>query len=94
MDPKIFRETLRATARVACCAGLVSVVACQTKTEDSSNVSDSASANVSTNEINVPNEPSFEACMDAIDAGYADPNFDTSTLLDCCLFTGQKLAAD
>ena len=48
MNPNTFQEALKATARIACCAGLVSIVACRTEppkdTDDSSSTGDTASA--------------------------------------------------
>ena len=48
----------------------------------------------SDNEIFVPEEPNFAECMEAIDAGYADPEFDTSVLLDCCLLATEQVGFD
>jgi len=94
MNPNVFHEALRATARIACCAGLVSIVACQTKTDDSSTTSDSATPSEPENAIVIPEEPNFAECMEAIDAGYADPAFDTTALLDCCLLTTEEVGYD
>ena len=101
MNPKIFNEALRATARIACCASLVGLVACQTKAEDSASTSDTsvaaepeAQVGEPENQIVVPEEPNFEECMIAIDAGFADENFDTSTLLDCCMLTTEEVGYD
>ena len=92
MTPKSFNAALKATARIACCAGLVGLVACETKVEDSASDPDTALADsVPENQIVVPEEPTFDACMEAIDAGYADPDFDTSELLDCCLLTTETV---
>jgi len=98
MNPKIFNEALQATARIACCAGLVGLVACQTKADDSASNTDTSvvaepeeQVAEPENEIVVPEEPNFEECMTAIDAGFADENFDTSTLLDCCMLTTEEV---
>lgn len=95
MNPKIFNEALRATARVACCASLVGLVACQTKAEDSAtdaSVSEpEAQVAEPEDQIVVPEDPNFEECMTAIDAGFADESFDTSTLLDCCMLTTEEV---
>ena len=45
-------------------------------------------------QILVPEEPNFDECMTAIDAGFADEEFDTSTLLDCCLLTTEEVGYD
>ena len=45
-------------------------------------------------EIVIPEEPTFDECMDAISAGFAEPEFDTSLLLDCCLFTTEQVGFD
>ena len=106
MNPKSFNQALRATARIACCAGIVGLTACDTKLADNSPDPDTALADTDTgladtdtdtqpdNEIVVPEEPNFEECMDAIDAGYADPEFDTSVLLDCCLLATDQVGFD
>jgi hypothetical protein len=95
MNPNVFQEALMATARIACCAGLVGLVACQTKTDDSASDPDTAVADSQPeDQIVVPEEPTFDACMEAIDAGYSDPNFDTSELLDCCLLTTEEVGYD
>lgn len=99
MNPKIFNEALRATARIACCAGLVGMVACQSKADDSATTDDTSTVtqdDTSTvaepeNQITVPEEANFEECMVAIDAGFADPDFDTSTLLECCMLTTEQV---
>ena len=108
MTPNIFNEALMATARVACCAGLVSIVACQEKT---TSTDDTAETDVpdtdetdteqtdteetdTESQIIVPEEPTFEACMDAIEAGFNEPSFDTSSLLDCCLLTTEQVGYD
>ena len=44
MNPKSFNEALKATARIACCAGLVGLVACQAKVEESASEPDTAHA--------------------------------------------------
>ena len=103
MKPTTFKQALKATARIACCAGIVGLTACDTKLESNGPDTDSSSADTAIadadtaqpdNEIFVPDEPNFEECMDAIDAGYADPEFDTSVLLDCCLLTTEQVGYD
>ncbi|MEC8379922.1 MAG: hypothetical protein VXZ96_06360 [Myxococcota bacterium] len=117
MNPNTFQEALKATARIACCAGLVSIVACRTeppkKTDDSfSSTGDTASAIDDTalssgdtalydsadsqidDPITVPDPANFEDCMVAIDAGFSDDDFDTSTLLDCCILTTETVGYD
>ena len=97
MNPKSFNEALKATARIACCAGLVGLVACQAKVEDSASEPDTDHADSQhedshpEDEIVVPEEPTFDECMEVIDAGFADPEFDTSELLDCCLLTTEEV---
>ena len=106
MNQNSFNEALKATARIACCAGIVGLTACQTKVDDSASdldteVADSQSednfadtgdtASQPEDQIVVPEEPTFDACMEAIDAGYADPEFDTSVLLECCLLTTEEV---
>ena len=44
--------------------------------------------------ITVPDPANFEDCMVAIDAGFADEDFDTSTLLDCCILTTETVGYD
>ena len=107
MKPTTFNQALRATARIACCAAIVGLTACDTKVYDCDDPDvncDSSRTDTLTdtgdtdsqsdNEIFVPEEPNFEECMDAIDAGYADPEFDTSVLLDCCLLTTEQVGFD
>ena len=101
MNTTTFHQALRATARIACCAGIVGLTACQTKLADSTASSDSDTALADTDSatpsdppIVIPEEPNFEECMAAIDAGYADPNFDTTALLDCCLLTTEQVGFD
>jgi|TARA_B110000037_G_C16986423_1_gene451229 hypothetical protein len=106
MNSNTFNEALKATARIACCAGLVGLVACQTKVDDS--VSDSNTTPTDTqsednfadtgdtasqpeDQIIVPEEPTFDVCMEVIEAGFADPEFDTSELLDCCILTTEEV---
>ena len=109
MNPNTFQQALKATARIACCASLVSIVACRTeppKDNDDSftNVGDKASesydsagdyddtAAPSTNDpIDVPDPANFEDCMVAIEAGFADIDFDTSQLLECCIITTETV---
>ena len=92
MNQNSFNEALKATARIACCAGIVGLTACQTKVDDSaSDLDTSVADSQSENPIVVPEEPTFDACMEAIDAGYADPEFDTSVLLECCLLTTEEV---
>ena len=69
MTPKIFEEALLSTARIACCAGLVGLSGCQEKDEETTAKSDDSDQE---EPVNVPDEPNFEECMDAIDAGFAD----------------------
>ena len=87
MNPIIFQEALKATARIACCASFVSIVACQTKADDSA---------IDTSAVAEPEEQTntgldFDTCMGEIEEGFADPNFDTSVLVDCCLLTTEQL---
>ena len=93
MNTKSFNEALRATARVACCAGLVGLVACESKSTESSIDVDKDTAQVVPEEqqITVPEEPTFDACMEAIDAGFAAADFDTSVLLECCLLATEQV---
>ena len=91
MNPKIFNEALRATARIACCAGIVGMVACQSKADDSATSDDTSTVAQPENQIVVPEEANFDECMEAIDAGFADASFDTSTLLDCCMLTTEEV---
>jgi hypothetical protein len=97
MNPKSFNAALKATARIACCAGLVGLVACQTEVDEAAPKTDTAYADSQDedsypeDEIVVPKEPTFDECMEVIDAGYADPEFDTSELLDCCLLTTETV---
>ena len=114
MNPNTFQEALKATARIACCAGLVSIVACRTEpspqNDDAySDADDTAAALTDTagysdtaavldtaeppadEPITVPEPANFEDCMVAIDAGFADEDFDTSTLLDCCILTTEMV---
>ena len=97
MNPNTFEKALRATARVACCAGIVGLTACLPKSDSSDPETDTALADTAAQPdtpIVVPEEPNFEECMEAIDAGYADPNFDTSVLLDCCLLATEEVGYD
>ena len=108
MNPSTFEKALRATARIACCAGIVGLTACETKLASNGPDADTSSADTAfadadtavadtaqpDNEIVVPDEPNFAECMDAIDAGYADPEFDTSVLLDCCLLATEQVGFD
>ena len=100
MNTKIFQEALQATARIACCASLVSIVACQTQNEDTASTDTDISATVDSAEpsieeqITIPDPPNFDDCMIAIDEGFSNENFDTSELLDCCLLTTEEVGFD
>jgi len=106
MNPKSYNEALRATARIACCAGLVGLVACQTEVDDSASDPDMTLADTQSedqiadtgdtasqpeDQIIVPEEPTFDVCMEVIDLGFAEPEFDTSELLECCLLTTEQV---
>ena len=103
MNPKIFNEALKATARIACCAGLVGLTACpkqpgdntsdsSTDTQSENNFADTGdTASQPEDQIVVPEEPTFDVCMEVIEAGFADPEFDTSELLECCLLTTEEV---
>ena len=95
MNPNTFQEALKATARIACCAGLVSIVACGTEIpkdndDSTTNVGDTATPSED-DAIDVPDPANFEDCMVAIDAGFADEDFETSTLLECCILTTETV---
>ena len=92
MKHHVFNNALMATARIAGCAGLVGLAGCGDKPTDTS-------THTSTNDsegtqITIPEEPTFDACMTAIDAGFSDPGFDTSQLLDCCLLATETVGYD
>ena len=96
MNSDIFNKALKATARITCCAGLVGFVACESKSTETSNDEEKDTAQVlpEDQQITVPEEPTFDECMEAIDAGFADPDFDTSELLECCLLATDQVGYD
>jgi len=97
MTPKIFDQALIATARIACGAGIALITGCQEKTEDSTAppTSEPTSAeDTSETQITVPEDPTFDECMEAIDAGFNADSFDTTALLDCCLLTTETVGYD
>ena len=100
MNSKIFQEALQATARIACCASLVSIVACQVKGDDTSSPAINSSTSMDSAEdsaepvedsITIPEPPNFDDCLIAIEEGFADEGFDSSELLDCCLLTTEQI---
>ena len=92
MNAHIFNKALQATARVACCAGLVSIVGCETKSSDTEK--DTAQTDSEGPEIVVPEDPTFDQCLEAISAGFAATDFDTSELLECCLLATDEVGYD
>ena len=92
MNRQVFNKTLQATARIACCASLVSIAGCGDKPTDTGK--DTGPTDSGESEITIPEEPAFDTCMDAIDAGFSTPEFDTSQLLDCCLLATEEVGYD
>ena len=95
MREEIFINALAATARIACCAGLVGVIACGEKATDTAQSTDTATADTTdtaeTTQPLAPEEVNFDNCLTAINDAFVDETVDHSPLLECCLLTTEQL---
>ena len=98
MKEEIFMNALAATARIACCAGLVGMIACGEKATDSAEGTDTAevtdTADTTATQPLAPEEVNFESCTEAINDAFVDAEVDHSPLLECCLLTTEELGYD
>ena len=94
MKEDVFMNALAATARIACCASLVGIMACSEKSDDSATATTDTAPPAAEPESPAsiaPDEVNFDNCMEAIDNAFVDAEVDHAPLLECCLLTTEEV---